>query len=835
MAKGGGKILIGIFALSGFFYCAVSIRLAFSANMISATSTPLVVLNEIAWMGNASNENQEWIELRSNSFEMIDLSGWRLKAADGTPDIALKGVIEPDGFFLLERTNEQAVASVTSSQIYTGALGNGGELLELYDASSTLIDRSSDASIWPAGDNATKQTMERDVDGYWHSSVLPGGTPKAMNSIPASSTPDALPPDIAASSTDATSTQQVAGETVSQPPSAIAPPPIIEPEIEITEILPSPKGSDSAGEFIELYNAGSFPADLTGWKLVSGERQYVIISSSSRSNVVGARAYLTIWRSESRLVLPNDQGQVLLYSPEKSVPRQVVSYERAPEGKSYAKNEMSEWRWSEQPTPGENNIIKAENQAPEVDWSVKPLIEAGEAVLFDSSDTTDPEDDKLYFWWEFGDGASSTEPSPMHSFAKPGRFKVELSVTDGKAKSTKSRTIAVEAPKATSTGKIIAVAVTKQVPVIVSELLPNPIGEDADGEWIELRNAGQQEVDLFGWQIDDAAGGSKPYRFDDNVIIKPLSFYLVNREDSNLALNNGSDEVRIFDIFGKIVDSVSYSGAKEGQSYSRDEKGHWQWSAPTAGKTNRTTRVVISPKAAIQKKKAVTAAKKVSATAKAARLTVSGIVTALPGHIAKQTFYITGDDCWQVYNYRRDFPKLNLGDRVQVSGLPDEVKGEKRLKTSKLSDMKVLASGAAVEPEQLSCMQVGATKLSQLVAVRGELTKKTATLWHIDDGSGEVAVYLPKAIADSFSKIEEGERLAVTGVITPAATGVRITPRSMADIVLTQAAAAKEYPEAPSAIPSRDSTLELKQYLELIGLGVILAISGWWLRKRYAF
>lgn len=832
MAKGGAKILICLFALSGFFYCAVSLSLVLRGRGTQATSSPMVLLNEIAWMGSVENENHEWIELKNVSSEIVDLSGWTMVAADGTPDIALNGTIGPDGYFLLERTSEQSVPSVTSSQIYTGALGNGGETFELRDASGAPVDLVAASTSWPAGNNQSKQTMERGIDGNWHSSALPGGTPGFENSMPTSSASDVLL-DQAATSTVATST-----ETVPPVPAATVtgagPSPSAEAELEITEILPSPKGSDAAGEFIELHNAGTTPADATGWRLASGERQYVIAATSSRSNVIPPNGYLAIWRSESRLVLPNDQGQAVLYSPEKTAPRQAVSYEKAPEGKSYAKNEISEWRWSGQATPGEANAITAENQPPEADWSVKSGIEAGEMVLFDSSDTTDPEDDKLSFVWRFGDGASSTEPNPVHAFQSSGRFKVELSVGDGTNRSAKSRTITVTAPKATSTAKVLAIPVEKEFTIIINELLPDPAGEDYDGEWVELYNTGSKDVDLLGWQVDDASGGSKAFRFEDSVTVKPLSFYLLDREDSGLALNNGSDEARVFDGFGRLVDSIRYSGAKEGLSYSRDKKNNWQWSAPTAGGPNQLVTTASKKNTPASKKKTAVSQKKTAAPSKKERFTVEGVVTALPGHVAKQVFYIAGTDCWQIYSYRRDFPKLKLGDRVRASGEVENIKGEKRLKTSKLADIVVLGSGVAAAPDEVSCQEVGEAKLSRLVKISGDLTRKTSTLWYLDDGSGEVAVYVAKPLADNFTKVEEGEHLDVVGLVTPATTGVRIVPRGIIDIVWAKAAQAEEYPEAPLSIPARDSSLELRQYLQLVGIGILLALFGWWLRRRYA-
>ena len=40
-----------------------------------------VVISEIAWMGNSSNANAEWIELYNNGSEDIDLSGFTISGS----------------------------------------------------------------------------------------------------------------------------------------------------------------------------------------------------------------------------------------------------------------------------------------------------------------------------------------------------------------------------------------------------------------------------------------------------------------------------------------------------------------------------------------------------------------------------------------------------------------------------------------------------------------------------------------------------------------------------------------------------------------------------------
>jgi len=140
-----------------------------------------VIINEIAWMGTENSTSDEWIELYNTSSSSIDLTGYILEANDGSPLINLEGIILANEYFLLERTDDTSAPSVTADQIYTGALGNTGEYLKLKNDSNNIIDEINASEEWPAGDNTTKQTMER-IGDDWQTSSDSGGTPKVQNS-----------------------------------------------------------------------------------------------------------------------------------------------------------------------------------------------------------------------------------------------------------------------------------------------------------------------------------------------------------------------------------------------------------------------------------------------------------------------------------------------------------------------------------------------------------------------------------------------------------------------------------------------------------------------------
>jgi hypothetical protein len=165
---------------------------AFAGGMLP---TGRVLMNEIAWMGSPAgagasetlSANNEWIELKNNSDSSIDLTGWQLlDSADHIKIVFDENISIPaHKFVLLERTDDDAVPGIAADLIYTGALGNGGGWLKLFDDRCVLVDEVSALAAWPAGKSETKQTLERDLNGLgWHTSIASGGTPRAENGDP---------------------------------------------------------------------------------------------------------------------------------------------------------------------------------------------------------------------------------------------------------------------------------------------------------------------------------------------------------------------------------------------------------------------------------------------------------------------------------------------------------------------------------------------------------------------------------------------------------------------------------------------------------------------------
>lgn len=144
-----------------------------------------IIINEVAWMGTLESLNNEWIELKNISNDTVNLAGWQLLDKEAKIKIIFsnQNVISPNGFLLLERTDDNSVSYINADLIYTGALNDTAEELYLFNENCDLEDEVLAVPDWPAGDKVDKRTIERKNNLEWQTSLNIGGTPKAQNSI----------------------------------------------------------------------------------------------------------------------------------------------------------------------------------------------------------------------------------------------------------------------------------------------------------------------------------------------------------------------------------------------------------------------------------------------------------------------------------------------------------------------------------------------------------------------------------------------------------------------------------------------------------------------------
>jgi PKD repeat protein len=494
---------------------------------ISDTQYPTrnkIIFNEIAWMGNTNSANDEWMELKNISGQPIDLTNWQIldKAAiegkSTSIKISLPNVtLLPGDFFLLERTDDNSVPGVPADLIYTGSIGNHNEALYLFDSQCRLQDLVRAAPDWPAGSNYSKKTMERTRSDLvkWQTSLNPGGTPKAENSIG----------EIILTGGGAAGASGGGGSGASQSPqpTLCSTPTTSSPShfpIIFNEIAWMGTASSSYDEWIELKNLSTSTVSLNNWQIIGkkiseDEPSIKIFLPDKSIGHTTSTAYFLLEKNNSNPALENLRdivytGELLpnknpnfelyLFNQNCELTDFIQATSSWPAGNKDERRTMErsqDLTWHTYFGDGENGIMgtpKAENsqppanQSPIAQFTYSPQNpQVGQEIIFNAASSTDPDPDGeiTAYLWNFGDGTTSSinQATTSHTFATSGQFRITLQVTDDKgATGSTSKTLNISQPK-----------IADQI--VISEV------QIQNSEFIELYNPTNQPTSTIGWYL----------------------------------------------------------------------------------------------------------------------------------------------------------------------------------------------------------------------------------------------------------------------------------------------------------------------------------------------
>jgi hypothetical protein len=326
----------------------------------SAIPQRAVLINELAWAGTEASSSDEWIELYNPGSDLVDLLGWRLTDG-GDVEIDLQGMIPPNGYFLLERTDDATISDIPADQIYTGALKNSGERVRLLDSQGALVDSANmDGGGWPAGDRETRASMERrpgeDLRANWTTFTGYHGCGRDADGTKIAGTPRC-------------------------PNSHNFPTPIptwIPGRVLINEVLIRPHydwnndgEEDTQDEFIEIYNRGPHPVDLDDWMLDDvddgGSPPFkmpgLTIKVGERFVFFNAMTHITLNDSGDAVRLLAPDGHAVDEISYLKVRAYNLSFGRLPDG-------SQRLRYGLWPTPYEPNVLFVEPpQKPTIKYS----------------------------------------------------------------------------------------------------------------------------------------------------------------------------------------------------------------------------------------------------------------------------------------------------------------------------------------------------------------------------------------------------------------------------------------------------------------------------------
>ena len=310
--------------------------------------------------------------------------------------------------------------------------------------------------------------------------------------------------------------------------------------------------------------------------------------------------------------------------------------------------------------------------------------------------------------------------------------------------------------------------------VLLNEFLPRPASGGL--EFIELLNPTGAWVDLAGWQLDDAPGGSAPYVLPAGAGIGPGVLLVFDQATTGLALNDAGDTVRLLHPDGTPADTWSYGSAATAASWARfPDGGAWSDQGdPSPGLPNRLLPGPPEP---------VTASiLQFRGWDDGAWVTVSAWVSVPPGVFSSRTIQIQDDAGGiTVYLGRDDWPPLVVGQPIRlVLGYLRHQGGNQQLYVRNAWHVR---PGPATERVPVlpwlisSGVAARGAYAGALVSLVGPVTRVEAQAFWLDDGSGPVRVFFATAAGVPRPPVRVGQVWRVTGIVMEVAPNSATNPR----------------------------------------------------------
>ncbi len=165
--------------------------------------------------------------------------------------------------------------------------------------------------------------------------------------------------------------------------------------------------------------------------------------------------------------------------------------------------------------------------------------------------------------------------------------------------------------------------------------------------------------------------------------------------------------------------------------------------------------------------------------------TTAGTVVVAPGIFGVQYFYLLpeyGEPLIEVYNSKKLFPKLKIGDQVIVTGDYSEREQGPRLKTTEAKDIQVIGQGEIEKPKTITSSEIKKPPYPRMATVEGEVVSKKSPRVFLADAEGEIEIYLSKNTGIKVGDFAVGDKLSITGILIVSNGVARLQPRGKGDI-----------------------------------------------------
>ena len=328
----------------------------------------------------------------------------------------------------------------------------------------------------------------------------------------------------------------------------------------------------------------------------------------------------------------------------------------------------------------------------------------------------------------------------------------------------------------------------------INEVYPNPLEVTEDEvlakEWIELFNPTDLDIDLSNYLLKDKANHT--FSKLTGLILKSGEYLIVT--DENI-LNNTGDSIFLKNN-ENTIDQVIYGNTN---NYPLNAK------LPAIGKSitrivdaldtdvDNVDFIVATPTPGAEYAEIIEIVKEKTsdvlnindarALENGEDVTVTGVVTTLPGALSSQYFYIQdGTGGIQIYCYGKTFPTLTLGDLISVTGELSQTNNERRIKISGAEKIVILNHTEPVVPEEIAISEIGEEAEGTYIKTAGIVTETSGDTFHISDGQSEIKVVINKSTKIDKPKMKKGDQVEVAGIVSQYKDEYRILPIDQDDV-----------------------------------------------------
>lgn len=307
--------------------------------------------------------------------------------------------------------------------------------------------------------------------------------------------------------------------------------------VDITEIMYDPEGTDSGREWIEVYNKGESDIDLSLWKLLENEVNHKISIYEEGDSVLEVGKYAVIadnvtkflidYPAYSGLVLDsafslNNSGESLALLDGEGNQYEYIEYDVEIGGKNGNSISLIGDKYVDgSPTPGIANTVATNSEGEGTDSESthssskelsseekkinlkigagrKRVVTVNTPVRFEATMNTSVSDNRIR--WSFGDGHAKSGIEETHSYEFPGVYNVVVRGEEGDEEAVSRTTVTVFDPD-----------------LSISEV-------NIPERYIVLRNGGNREVNLGGFKLK---GPDLSFRFPrDTILSAQTDLYL---------------------------------------------------------------------------------------------------------------------------------------------------------------------------------------------------------------------------------------------------------------------------------------------------------------------